>query len=91
MTAVSDTTALWWICIGIGIVVALVVVVLLCLLSAFVGDIGHHVGVVAVRLDHLDANTGSYPHLHETAQLIHALGVEVGAHVQALSSKTGPL
>jgi hypothetical protein len=91
MTAVSDTTALWWICIGIGVVVALCVVVLLSLVSAFVGDIDRHVGLVAVELGHLAANTGAHLHLHETARLIDALGVEVGAHVQALSSKMGTL
>jgi|GEM_PF-4754296 len=90
MTAVSDTTALWWICIGIGVVVALCVIVLLSLASAFVADIDHHVGVVAIELDHLAANTGSHPHVHETARLIDALGVEVGAHVHALSSTRGP-
>lgn len=91
MTAVSDNTALWWICLGIGLIVALSVVVLLSLLSAFVGDIDRHVGVVAVQLQHIAANTSTSPHLHETARLIGALGDEVGAHVKALSSTTGPL
>ena len=39
MTAVSNETALWWIVIAIGVVVAACVVILLSLLAAFVGDI----------------------------------------------------
>lgn len=89
MNAVSDTAALWWITIGIALVVTLCVIVLLSLLTAFVRDIDRHVGVVAVALGHVAANTGTVPHLQETVRLIDALGTEVGAHISALSGRAG--
>ena len=91
MTAVSNEVALWWIFIGIGVVVALCVVILLSLLAAFVRDIDHHVGMAAVQLQYVVSNTGTYPHLHETARLVGALGVELQAHNQVLARRTGPL
>lgn len=91
MTAVSNETALWWTVIGIGVIVALCVVVLLSLLVAFVRDIDHHVGATAVQLQHVVTNTSTYPHLHETARLVGALGVELQEHSRALASKAGPL
>lgn len=90
MSAIDDATVLWGTCIGIGVVVALCVVVLLSLLSAFVGDIDRHVSVVAAQLQRVADNTGASPHVHETARLISALGVEVGEHVKTLSRRTGP-
>ncbi len=90
MTAVSDATALWWIGIGIGVVVAACVVVLLSLLTAFVADIDRHVGVVGTALGHVAANTGTVSDLRETGRLIGALETELEAHVRALSTETGP-
>ncbi|KRA27232.1 MULTISPECIES: hypothetical protein [unclassified Nocardioides] len=91
MTAVDNETALWWILIGIGVAVTLCVVVLLSLLSAFVRDIEHNVRAAGAQLGHLANNTGTHPHVHQTAQLISALGVELQAHNAALSRTTGPL
>lgn len=85
MNPVSDSTVLWWIAIGIGLVVVVCVIVLLSLLSAFVKDIDERVNVVAVQLINVVGNTGTSPHVHEAARLVEALGVEVGAHVKALS------
>ena len=88
MSAVSNETVLWWTVIGIGVVVALCVVVLLSLLTAFVRDIDHHVAVAAVQLQHVVTNTSTYPHGRETARLSNALGVELEAHNRVLS-RTG--
>lgn len=85
MNAISDNLTLWWIAIGIGVVVALCVIVLLSLVSAFVSDIDRNVDVVARGLLHVSGNTGSSPALHDTAGLISALGDELAAHEQALS------
>jgi hypothetical protein len=85
MNAVSDSTVLWWISIGIGVVVVVCVIVLLALLTEFVKDIDRRVDVVAVQLINVVGNTGTSPHVHETARLVEALGVEVGEHVRALS------
>jgi len=91
VSAVNNETILWWIVIGIGVVVVACVVILLSLLTAFVKDIDHHVGIVAVQLQHVLANTSTYPHVQETARLVSALGVELQAHSNALSTATGPL
>lgn len=88
MNAISDNAALWWITIGIALVVTLCVVVLLSLLTAFVRDIDRNVGTVAATLGHVASNTGTVPHLQETVRLVDALGTEVGAHISALS-RTG--
>lgn len=91
MAPVDANTALWWMVIGIGVVVVLCVATLLSLLSAFVTDIGGHVDAVVVQLQHLAVNTGAHPHVHETAHLIGALDVELQAHNTALGRSKGPL
>ncbi len=91
MTATSNGEALWWISIGIGVVVILCVVVLLSLLAAFVRDIDYHVAVVNIQLDHVIANTTTATDLHEAARLIGGLGAELEEQVNAVSSGTGRL
>lgn len=91
MNPVNTETALWWIVLGIGVVVVVCVVILLSLLAAFVRDIEHHVGVAAVQLQHVLTNTSTYPHVHETARLVGALGAELQAHSKVLSGRTEPL
>lgn len=85
ISAASDNEVLWWIAIGIGVVVVVAVIVLLSLLREFVNDIDERVDVVAVQLINIVGNTGTAPAVHETAALVDALGVEVGAHIKALS------
>lgn len=91
MEAMTNVAALWWIAIGVGVVVVLCVIVLLSLLSAFVGDIDRNVDTVARHILRVKDNTATSPHLHHTAALIEALGVELAAHEHALSTRTGPL
>lgn len=86
MNAPDPNFMAWWITIGIGVVVAVCVVILLSLLRSFVTDIDKNVDVVARGLLHVSGNlTGTPTNLQQTAGLVAALGEELAAHERALS------
>ncbi len=79
----------WWVALGIGLVVILVVVVLLSLLVSFVKDIDAEVGRVLEGAGRVAANTTTLPQLDTTAVAAEALEAEVKNHV-ALLGKLAP-
>jgi hypothetical protein len=81
-----ENIAFWWISIGLGLVVALVVVVLLSLLSSFVKDIDNAVQDVWDTGSRVAANTLNLRYLQQTATLAVVLRDEVQRHADLLSS-----
>lgn len=75
----------WWIAIGMLLVVVLCVIVLLSLLSSFVGDIAEHVDSVTNEVVGLAHNTSASPLLADAARLIGDLGAEVERNVRTVS------
>jgi hypothetical protein len=80
---------MWWVTIGMGFVVCLVVIVLLSLLLAFVNDIDHDVKNILNTAGGIAGNTNKIPALGQTAQLAGVLGEELGRHAAVLGSLRG--
>jgi hypothetical protein len=80
---------MWWISLGIGGVVVLVVVVLLSLLTLFVGDIERGVDTILQTAGGIAGNTSKIPALGQTAELTGVLRDELGRHAAVLGSLRG--
>lgn len=87
--ATVDTHTLWWIALGMGLVVILVVVVLMMLLLSFVKDIERGAGVLVDTASQLAANTGSIPLLATTAEVLEDIKAEALIHHEYLQSQVG--
>lgn len=81
--------ALWWIAIGVGAVVVLVVIVLLSLLTAFVDDIDVRVADAWDTATRVAANTATTWALQQTGTITGDLRDEVQRHVDLLSGGRG--
>ncbi|MDP9073952.1 MAG: hypothetical protein M3N98_07225 [Actinomycetota bacterium] len=84
-----EVYSLWWVAIGIGFVVCLVVIVLLSLLVAFVQDIDRYVASLWTTATTVARNTATTWMLGQTAAATGALRDETARHVQALAEKGG--
>jgi hypothetical protein len=80
---------MWWVTIGIGLVVVLVVVVLLSLLLTFVNDIDSDVKSILDTAGGIARNTHNIPALGQTAELGGVLRDELGRHAAVLGSLRG--
>jgi hypothetical protein len=80
---------MWWVTLGIGLVVTLVVVVLLSLLTAFINDIDRGVNTILETAGGIAGNTGKIPALGQTAELAGVLRDELGRHAAVLGSLRG--
>ena len=77
---------MWWISIGMGFVVVLVVIVLLSLLVSLVTDIDGNVKSLWGMATRLARNTATTWMLQQTASATAALADETGRHAQELSA-----
>jgi hypothetical protein len=77
---------LWWIAIGMGFVVVLVVITLLSLLIGFVTDIDRNVKSLWNMATRLARNTATTWMLKQTATATAALRDETAKHAQALTA-----
>ncbi|MGH9069782.1 MAG: hypothetical protein ACRDX8_01120 [Acidimicrobiales bacterium] len=80
---------LWWVAIGIGAVVVLVVIVLLSLLTTFVDDIDGRVADAWETATRVAANTATTWALQQTGTITGDLRDEVQRHVDLLSGGRG--
>jgi len=87
--AAADTHTLWWIALGMGLVVLLVVVVLMMLLISFVKDINRGAGVLVNTANDLAANTGAIPLLATTAEVLEDIKAEALVQYEYLESQVG--
>ncbi len=85
----KEHITMWWVSIGIGFVVVLVVIVLLSLLVAFVNDIDSHAKSILDTAGGIARNTHSIPALGQTAELAGVLRDELGRHADTLGSLRG--
>lgn len=84
---------MWWISIGMGFVVVLVVIVLLSLLVSLVTDIDGNVKSLWAMATRLARNTATTWMLQQTASATAALADETGRHAEelsALAASAGP-
>lgn len=89
MSLAQAHITMWWVTLGIGLVVSLVVIVLLSLLVAFVNDIGRNVGGILDTAGGIAGNTSKIPALGETAELTGVLRDELGRHAAVLEALWG--
>jgi hypothetical protein len=80
---------MWWVSLGIGFVVVLVVIVLLSLLLTFVNDIDGEVTSILDTAGGIARNTHNIPALGQTAELGGVLRDELGRHAAVLGSLRG--
>jgi hypothetical protein len=80
---------MWWITLGMGLVVCLVVIVLLSLLMAFVNDASRNVDRILDTAGGIAGNTSKIPALGQTAELAGVLRDELGRHAAVLGSLRG--
>jgi hypothetical protein len=80
---------MWWVTLGIGFVVVLVVIVLLSLLLTFVNDIDGEVKTILDTAGGIARNTHNIPALGQTAELGGVLRDELGRHAAVLGSLRG--
>lgn len=85
--AATDTHLLWWISLGMGLVVILVVIALMLLLLGFIADIGHGVTGLLQAARGLAANTQAIPKLATTAGAVEELKEEAHIHHEYLQSQ----
>jgi hypothetical protein len=85
----QDNITMWWITVGMGCVVVLVVIVLLSLLLAFVNDIDRGVRQALDTAGGIAINTSQIPELGQTAELAGVLRDELARHAQTLASLRG--
>lgn len=85
----KEHITMWWVTIGIGFVVVLVVIVLLSLLLAFVKDIDNEVTSILDTAGGIARNTHNIPALGQTAELGGVLRDELGRHAAVLGSLRG--
>jgi hypothetical protein len=89
MALATEHVTMWWVSIGIGFVVCLVVIVLLSLLTVFVKDIDDGVKDVLNTAGGIAGNTGKISALGQTAELTAVLRDELGRHAATLGSLRG--
>ncbi|MGH9070500.1 MAG: hypothetical protein ACRDX8_04890 [Acidimicrobiales bacterium] len=75
----------WWIAIGVGAAVVLVVIVLLSLLTAFVKDVDERVEDALDTAGRVAVNTSGTSELVETLNLTNDLKVETQKHADLLT------
>lgn len=80
---------LWWAALGAGLVVIACVVILLCLLSAFVGDIEAHLRAAGDDARDAAAHVSHASEIGQAARLIHNLGTELALQLAVLSGEDG--
>jgi uncharacterized RDD family membrane protein YckC len=85
MALTSGDNVFWWVAIGVGFVVVLVVIVLLSLLMSFVKDIDNGVGDVLDTAGRVAANTANTSQLVETLNLCIGLNEETARHAALLT------
>lgn len=85
----SEHITFWWIALGMGVVVAIAVIVLLSLLVSFVHDIDENLKDAWDTATRLAQNTSTTWMLHETDRRAKDLLAEVQRHAAFLDSKLG--
>ena len=83
----SDERVLWYIALGIGLVVILVVIALLTLLSSLVRDIEVGVSALWTMAKRMAANTSTTYQFNETAALANGITDELQRHDEVLSNR----
>lgn len=76
---------LWWLVIGIGVVVVLCLVILMSLLRGLITDIDTYAANVASEVHGLAENTATSGLLERAAAAIGQLGAELERHLAVLS------
>lgn len=91
MTVVAgiDNHTLWWISLGVGLVVVLVVIALMSLLLTSIRDIQRGTGVLLDTATQVSASTSKIPVLATTASVLEEIKAEALIHYDYLQSKTG--
>ncbi|MGI8411996.1 MAG: hypothetical protein ACR2QA_05785 [Solirubrobacteraceae bacterium] len=84
-----DNHTLWWISLGIGLVVVLVVIVLMSLLLSFIKDIQRGTGVLLETANQVAASTAKIPVLATTASVLEEIKAEALIHYGYLQTQTG--
>lgn len=87
--AAGSQAAIWWISLGLGVVVLIVVILLLSLLVQLVRDVDDNVGQALAVAGETAANTAAAGVLAETASLSTVLHEEVRRHAAVFVSKAG--
>lgn len=82
-----DERVFWYISLGIGLVVILVVIALLTLLSSLVRDIEVGVAALWTMAKRMAANTSTTYQLNETASLANGLTDELQLHDEVLANR----
>ncbi|MGH9184396.1 MAG: hypothetical protein ACRD0U_01035 [Acidimicrobiales bacterium] len=85
----AEHVTFWWITLGLGAVVAAVVVVLLTLLTVFVDDIDRNVARTWETATRVAANTATTWMLGQTAAASGELRQEVARHAELVRTEGG--
>ncbi len=85
----QEHITMWWVTLGLGVVVIIAVVVLLSLLVAFVDDIDKNVREIWDTATRLAANTATTWMLQQTTVRTAELDAEVQRHAQLLNAQGG--
>ena len=85
--AAADTHTLWWITLGMGLVVVLVVVVLMVLLLSFVQDIARAGELLLGTADQLSDDTSEIGRLRTTAGVLEDIKAEMLVHSELLRTR----
>ena len=85
----SEHVTIWWITLGLGLVLIIAVIVLLSLLVALVKDIDVNVRETWDTATRVAANTATTWMLQQTATRVEDLGAEVDNHIRALANVGG--
>lgn len=85
----TEHVTFWWVTLGMGAVVAAVVVVLLSLLVSFVEDIDRNVKETWETATRVARNTATTWMLRNTARLTGELRAEAGRHAALLGARGG--
>ena len=82
----SEHVTFWWITLGLGLVVILVVIVLLSLLTSFVKDVDRAVAQIWEEAAGVATQTASTWMLADTVALAGELRAETGRHAELLTA-----
>ncbi len=85
--AAANTHTLWWVTLGMGLVVILVVIVLMMMLLSLIKDIERGSGVLLDTADQVAENTSSIPMFAATAALLEDIKAEALIHFEYLQSQ----
>ena len=85
----QDHITMWWVTLGLGVVVIIAVIVLLSLLIALVDDIDKNVREAWDTATRLAANTATTWMLQQTTVRTAELDAEVQRHAQLLNAQGG--